>query len=117
MLMMNNDSVIYQMNTQHAKMAMTLLSSDILGAEAQPVIALIQEPYVGARGVPMGVPRELRCYHGGKGARAAVLSKGIDLLFCPTFSGRDVVTCQLRRGEKNIFMVSHKRALYYMGFK
>ena len=45
--MMNNEIMIYQMNTQHAKMAMTCLSNDILGAEAQPVIALIQEPYVG----------------------------------------------------------------------
>ena len=28
------------------------------------------------------------------------------MLFCPTFSGRDVVTCQLKKGEKNVFMVS-----------
>ena len=104
--MMNNESMIYQMNMQHSKMATTLLSNDILGAEAHPVIALIQEPYLGARGVPMGVSRDLMCYCGGKGARAAIFSKGIDLLFCPTFSGRDVVVCQLKRGEKNIFMVS-----------
>ena len=71
MLMMNNEIMIYQMNTQHAKMAATLLSNDILGAEAQPVIALIQEPYVGARGVPMGVSRELMCYHGGEGSKGS----------------------------------------------
>ena len=78
--MMNNKTMIYQMNTQHAKMAMTLLSKDILGAEAQSVIALIQEPYVGARGVPVGFQRELMCYCGGKRARASIISKGSAVL-------------------------------------
>ena len=41
-----NVSVVYQMNMQHAGMATSLMAGDILGAEAQTVIALIQEPYV-----------------------------------------------------------------------
>ena len=44
------------MNMQHARMATSLMARDILGAEAQTVIALIQEPYVGKGGVPLGFP-------------------------------------------------------------
>ena len=51
-----NVSVIYQMNMQHARMATSLMAEDILSAEAQTVIALIQEPYVGKGGVPLGFP-------------------------------------------------------------
>ena len=54
MMNVNVATVIFQMNMQHAKMAMTCLSKDILGAKAQPVIALIQEPYLGVRGCPRG---------------------------------------------------------------
>ena len=42
------------MNMQHARVATSLMGEDILGAEAQTVIALIQEPYVGKGGVPLG---------------------------------------------------------------
>ena len=72
------------MNMQHARVATSLLSGDILGTEAQTVIALIQEPYVGKGGVPLGFPGGLNCYYGGK---KAIITKGIDLLLCPSFSG------------------------------
>ena len=82
------------------------MSGDILGAEAQTVIALIQEPYVGKGGVPLGFPRGLNCYYGGKKARAAIVTKGIDLLLCLSFSGDDVVTCQTRMGMRDLYLVS-----------
>ena len=100
-----NVSVVYQMNMQHARMATSLMAGDILGAEAQTVIALIQEPYVGKGGVPLGFPGGLKCYHGGKKARAAIVTKGIDLLLCPSFSGDDVVTCQTRMGARDLYLV------------
>ena len=59
-----NVSVVFQMNMQHARMATSLMSEDILGAEAQTVIALIQEPYVGKGGVPLGFPGGLKRYYG-----------------------------------------------------
>ena len=49
-----NVPVVYQINMQHARMATSLMAEDILGAEAQTVIALIQEPYVGKGGVAIG---------------------------------------------------------------
>ena len=82
------------------------MGEDILGAEAQTVIALIQEPYVGKGGVPLGFPGGLRRYYGGKKSRAAIVTKGIDLLLCPSFSGDDVVTCQTRMGTRDLYLVS-----------
>ena len=75
---------------QHARMATSLMVEEILGAEAQTVIALIQEPYVGKGGMPLGFQGGLKRYYGGKKARAAIVTKGIDLLLCPSFSGDDV---------------------------
>ena len=84
-----NVSVIFQMNMQHARMATSLMARDILGAESQTLIALIQEPYVGKGGCAIGFSEGgLNCYHGGKKARAAIVMKGIYLLLCPSFFRR-----------------------------
>ena len=51
-----NLSVVYQMNMQLARMAATLMTGDILGAEAHSAIALIQETYMARERVPLGFP-------------------------------------------------------------
>ena len=43
------------------------------------------------------------CY---KIAKAAIVSKGIGLLLCPSFSGNDVVTCQTKMGSRDLYLVS-----------
>ena len=48
----------------------------------------------------------LNCYYGEKKARAAIVTKGIDLLLCLSFSGDDVVTCQTRIGMNDLYLVS-----------
>ena len=56
--------------------------------------------------MPLGFPGGLNRYYGGKKSGAAIVTKGIDLLLCPSFSGDDVVTCQTRMGTRDLYLVS-----------
>ena len=98
--------VVFQANLHHSKAATDCLVLDMLKSKSQ-VVALVQEPYLGARGKPLGIPRQLSTYHHTLGGRAAIFSKNCNLLLCPAYSGRDVVTCQLHLGNgREVFVVS-----------
>ena len=71
-----NVSVVFQMNMQHARMATSLIVEKILGAEAQTVIALIQEPYVGKGGMPLGFQGGLKRYYGERKQEQRSSQKG-----------------------------------------
>ena len=98
--------IFMQANLHHSKVAQDCLIQDILRSNQQ-VLALIQEPYVGSKGSPLGIPRLLGCHHHLSGGRVAILSKGCDPLLCPEYTGKDVVTCQVHLGfGREVFVVS-----------
>ena len=107
MFIFSNKKVI-QANVHHMKAAASCLVHDMMMAREQ-VVALVQELYLGDRGYPVGIPRNLGChYHscGGKG-RAAIFTKGCNLLLFPGYSGKDLVTCQLLMSRgREVFVVS-----------
>ena len=97
--------LIIQTNLHHSKVATDILALDMQRSRSQ-VVALVQEPYLGNRGVPSLIPRGLDRYHHSSGGRAAILGKGCSLLLCPEYTSRDVVTCQVTQGDKEIYLVS-----------
>ena len=76
--------LIIQANLQHAKAATSCLIHDMLVTKGQ-VVALVQEPHLGRRGYPVGIPKSLGChYFATKGeCRAAIFTKNFNLLLCP----------------------------------
>ena len=97
------------MNLHHAKLAQDCLVKDMLSMNSNTkgsIIVLIQEPYLGSRGHPVGLVRPTDCLVGDKSARAAVVGLGADLRLCPDLSDRDTTTCQMVDGSKVIHLVS-----------
>ena len=91
--------LIIQANLQHSKSATDCLVHDMMLAKCQ-VVALIQEPYLEKRNYPVGIPKIFGCYYQGEGGRgrSSILTKGCNLLLCPGYTGKDIVTCQLQMG-------------------
>ena len=58
--------IVFQANLHRSRVAQDCLVQDMIGASKQ-VVALVQEPYKGARGVPLGIPRHLGCHYHAKG--------------------------------------------------
>ena len=98
-------SVIIQANLHHSKAAVDLLMEDMLKVRSQ-VVVLAQEPWT-QEGIPAGVHRGMGSYHHHKGCRTAVFSKDCNLLLCPKYTGRDMVTCQVTlKSGKELYLVS-----------
>ena len=100
--------LIIQANLQHAKAATSCLIHDVLVTKGQ-VVALVQEPHLGGRGYPVGIPKTLGChYFATKGeCRAAIFTKNCNLLLCPEYSWGDIVVCQLHmNGGREGYVVS-----------
>ena len=98
--------VVIQANLQHSRAATSCLVQDMLRSKGQ-VVALIQEPHVGRRGTPLGIPKALGCLHCPTGGRSAILFKGCNPLMCPGYSGKDVTTCQVHLGTgREVYLVS-----------
>ena len=98
--------VVIQANLHHSKAATDLLVQDMLQARGQ-VVALVQEPYVNADGIPSGIPRGLDCHYHAPGCRTAIWSKDCSLLLCPKYTGRDMVTCQVTlRSRRVLYLVT-----------
>ena len=71
------------------------------------VVALVQEPYVNADGIPSGIPRCLDCYHHTSGCRTAIFGKDCSLLLCPKYTSKDIVTCQVTMGsQRELYIVT-----------
>ena len=99
-------SRIIQVNLQKCLLAKDCLIQDVW-VKAKPSVAIIQEPYTGNSGRPKGVPSSFDCYYGGDNPRAAIITHKCNLLFCPSYSGRDVTTCQTSmEGGEEVFVVS-----------
>ena len=64
--------LVIQANLHHCKAATDILIQDMLRARNQ-VVALIQEPYVGKRDIPAGIPKVMGCFHHHLGGRVAIL--------------------------------------------
>ena len=97
-------SVIIQANLHHSKAATDLLMKDLLQLKPQ-VVALAQEPWV-LEGIPAGIHRGLGSYHHSRDCRTAVFSKGCNLLLCPKYTNRDMVTCQVTlQNGKELYLV------------
>ena len=69
--------LIIQANLHHSKFATDCLVHDMMLAKCQ-VVALIQEPYLGGRNYPVGIPKLFGCYYQGEGGRgrSIILTKG-----------------------------------------
>ena len=87
-------SRIIQGNLQKSLLATECLIKDVW-TRAKPTIVLIQEPYTGRGGRPKGVPSSFECHFGGDNPRTAIVAYKSNLLLCPSYSGRDVTTCQV----------------------
>ena len=97
---------VIQANLHHCRAATDLLVQDMLQSRSQ-VVALVQEPYINADGIPSGIPGGLDCYYQAPGCRAAILGKDCNLLLCPRYSGRDIVTCQITMSsQRELYIVS-----------
>ena len=86
--------VVIQANLQRSGLATDCLVRDI-GVRHHPVIALIQEPYLGKQGKPLRIPAAFECYYGESNPRAAIIAHKSNLLLCPSYTSRDVTTCQI----------------------
>ena len=84
---------ITQVNLQKASAAMDCLMQDMWNRNEQHV-AIVQEPYIGNSRRPKGVPAQFDCLFGGNSPRAAIIANKCNLLLCPSYSNRDVTTCQ-----------------------
>ena len=104
----NRHTLCWQQNLQHCTTGTSEMAKDMTseGSKKQ-MICLIQEPYVGKKGL-VGYPRGINRYFcRNSEARAAILSMNIDLWLCPSFSGRDVTTCIWNTAEQGeIYLVS-----------
>ena len=96
--------LVIQANLHHSKAATDLLVQDMLQSKSQ-VVALVQEPYVNANGIPSCIPRSLDCHHHASGCRTAIISKNCNLLLCPKYTGRDIVTCQVTLRSKRVLFI------------
>ena len=95
-----------QVNLHKSLLAKDCLIQDIW-SKAKPTIALLQEPYTGNTGKPLGIPSSFECYYGGSNARSAIIAHKCNLLFCPPYSGGDVTTCQITlEGGEEVYLVS-----------
>ena len=72
---------VAQANLQKSNLATNCLVQDML-SERGPVVALVQEPYIGNGRTPKGIPRAIDCHHGGEFPRAVILALGKNLLLC-----------------------------------
>ena len=113
---------VIQANLQRSGLATDCLVRDI-GVRHHPVIALIQEPYLGKQGKPLRIPAAFECYYGESNPRAAIIAHKSNLLLCPSYTSRDVTTCQitLETGEVaylvsvycDILVVSCRRSYWH----
>ena len=98
-------SVIIQANLHHSKAATDLLMKDMLRIRSQ-VVVLAQEPWVLA-GIPAGIHGGLGSYYHHKECRTAIFGKECNLLLCPKYTGKDIVTCQVTlQNRKELYLVS-----------
>ena len=96
-----------QFNLHHTKLAQDCLMKDILALDSKtkgPVVALVQEPYLGKRGHPIGLMRPTDCQVGAKNARAAIIATKAEMRLCPDLSDRDTTTCQLSNDGRIIHL-------------
>ena len=98
--------LVIQANLHHCKPATDLLVQDMLQSRSQ-VVALVQEPYVNADGIPSGIPRCLDRYLHTSGCRTAIFGKDCSLLLCPKCTSKDIVTCQVTMGsQRELYIVT-----------
>ncbi len=98
---------LWQHNLHHSTLATAHVVKSLSESTNKSFIGLVQEPHLSGRGRIVGIPREIKVYadHGAQ-PRAAIFSFNNDLLFCPTFSGRDVSTCLMRLNDKMSIYIS-----------
>ena len=97
---------IIQANLQKSLVETNCLIQDLLDQKS-PTVTLVQEPYVGNSKEPKGIPSMFECHYGGDHPRAAIVTHQRGLLLCPSYSGKDITTCQLPQEDgKEVYLVS-----------
>ena len=100
------DTGCIQANLQRSRTATDLLIRDVC-AEKGATISLITEPFFKkSNGSIIGQEKGIKCFSHGKIPRACIISKMVNLCYCPQFSGRDVVTCLIKMNGTDTYFVS-----------
>ncbi|CAB4038284.1 Hypothetical predicted protein [Paramuricea clavata] len=89
---------------QHSKDSMVSLQLQL--RDQSCAVALVQEPLLSNKGELVRTWRHIEAFSGGACPRAAILSAGVDLWFCPRFSNRDVTTVLGSFGDLSLYMTS-----------